>query len=773
MYPSKIDMFWPEHCCRLLRNVVLAQERTSTRILRRKAPAIPIASKSMRSSWLFRQRAAGRLSRKEEQEHPITFLCTSLFCRRLAVLAPDAPPVLICDMLNTACAAFIATLTPLQSAFPSHFDASPWHIANLVCEWVFILSVLLRFRRGFNYDGVYVEDPTFIAMHYLRGNFASDVIASFPYAWLHGLRTSSVSTSIVARTVSERLLPLLRVLRVGVPILRSAGSGTTSTSSSTTFGLNPGVTRVLKLMLLLVYTCHWIGCIWWCVGELEQDGLINPGGNQSARYEDAEGSTWGPSPWLRQTQPAANQYAHALLWGASMMTGFVPFDVMPNTLLEVTVTVVALFFGLLVNTVIISSTTSALQSMSFKSARVVNKLETINAYMRHKHVPVLLARKITAFFEYQLSPHRAGTGGQHDLGELPPSLAVELIMHTHQDLFRECPIFQLISPSTALSLVERFEAVVYVPGEIVIHEGAANAALYVINRGLVTVWKHNAEASAPKGSAGSKKVLTTLTDNDFFGEQTLLKTITAHNKSQPGPVEIKTPIQASATCQCASYCDMFRLTSQHFMTVLEQARSRRGSLVGKDVAGVLANAANERNTRADRLRKRSLMWAAASQAKAKISEARDASGRASQSVGSKIRAVVAHARDKEAWEGQGATSEMRKMTLNSEEATTPSEGGESSSTNPRSSEDQTYLQPKKAEADEAFANGSDEAHSTSNSPPLRRRQGSESSPSIPNSTIGHDPSKRIHGVAQDPSDKHGDDWLKQDLKDDGSTLLKA
>ena len=119
-------------------------------------------------------------------------------------------------------------------------------------------------------------------------------------------------------------------------------------------------------------------------------------------------------------------------------------------------------------------------------------------------MPALLARRINAFFEYQLSPHRAGSGGQHELGELPPSLAVELIMHTHQDLFRECPIFQLISPATSLSLVERFEAVVYIPGDIVIHEGASNASLYVINRGLVKVWVR----ARPQMSSPSRRPLT-------------------------------------------------------------------------------------------------------------------------------------------------------------------------------------------------------------------------------------------------------------------------
>ena len=171
-------------------------------------------------------------------------------------------------------------------------------------------------------------------------------------------------------------------------------------------------------------------------------------------------------------------------------------------------------------------------------------------------------------------------------------------MHTHQDLFRECPIFRLVPPPTALSLVEHFEPVVFVPGEVVIYEGKGNAALFVINRGLVNVWRIDSES--PTG----RKDLTTLTDNDFFGEQTLLKNITATDST----LENYTPRQANATCQCASYCDMFRLSSEDFLAVIDEARNRHVSWEGKELADILNDAADQRNVRAESLRKRCGRW---------------------------------------------------------------------------------------------------------------------------------------------------------------------
>mmetsp|Transcript_13032 Transcript_13032/g.33411 ORF Transcript_13032/g.33411 Transcript_13032/m.33411 type:complete len:637 (-) Transcript_13032:266-2176(-) len=521
--------------------------------------------------------------------------CASKLLCWIPVVPPWAAISLVWDGLQHMALIYVATISPLQAAFYRSFDSTAWHVANVVCELLFILSPVLHFRRGFTHDGMYINDPVFVAAHYLYGDFATDLIAAFPYAWLLGIRIFPTVEGSPPRTAGDRLLPFLRVVRLVVPLIRFSIQGNDSPGR-----LNPGVARVARAILLLLFTCHYIGCAWWCIGELEQDGLLSHRANETSHIDPKSVDIWGPSNWLRTTQPVANQYGHAFLWGAGMMTGYVPEDVVPHSLPEVVVTVLALFFGLIVNTAIISSTTSALQSMSFKSSKVVHKMQNIDQYMRHKRVPLALAGKIFSFYEYQLSPYRSGEG-QHELSDLPSRLAMELILHTHQDLFRDCPIFRLVPPPTALALVEHFEPVVFVPGEIVIHEGKMNAALYVINRGLVKVCVCDATASI------GERVLTTLTDSDFFGEQTLLKTITSKNGGKPEDCK------ANATCQCTSYCDMFRLTSADFMAVLEETRTRQESWTGKDVAGILSDAADERNMRAECQRRRASLWATAGQ----------------------------------------------------------------------------------------------------------------------------------------------------------------
>ena len=139
-------------------------------------------SRTLRASWLFRQRVAGRLSKQDVRRQPCGVLCALTVCKRLPIASPDSLVGGIVDSLSALAVVHISTFTPVQVAFYSHFDAMPWHIANLFIELFFMLSIAFNFRRGFKHDGIHVSDPQFIALHYLRGEFFTDAIASFPCA---------------------------------------------------------------------------------------------------------------------------------------------------------------------------------------------------------------------------------------------------------------------------------------------------------------------------------------------------------------------------------------------------------------------------------------------------------------------------------------------------------------------------------------------------------------------------------------------------------------
>lgn len=337
---------------------------------------------------------------------------------KIRALSPTHPFILTWDAIFTIALCFVAVLTPLQLAFWDSLFASAhsaWIGLNIFLDVAFFIDLFVRSRMGFWQDGLCacalpphghalharalisclgwqswpltyrssphltpphalpvaihqpyspgcaradVGDSRAAAIRYARHGLPLHLLSAFPYTWPLG---PSAQASLAAR-----LLRMVRGLRVCEELMSRGARAASGPSRQGAhafhafLGLlhfNPGLARVVQLLVLLLCTCHWLGCAWWLVGQLEHDRRSS-GAVVSASMD----GPFGPSAWLRN-QSVGVQISHELLWGASMVTGFVPFDVIPSTLPEVVLTIIALFAGLAINAILISSTTSALQSI--------------------------------------------------------------------------------------------------------------------------------------------------------------------------------------------------------------------------------------------------------------------------------------------------------------------------------------------------------------------------------------------------------------------------
>ena len=132
-------------------------------------------------------------------------------------------------------------------------------------------------------------------------------------------------------------VPLSRLLRTLVRLYRLESNGGLLKNSSM-LRFNPGLVRVGQLMLMLLLACHWAGCLWWLIGEIDMEG------RELART-DPESNTWLASEWL-QRQDLILRYSQSLLWGTGLMTTILPYDVVPRTITQTFVTIVVVAVGL-------------------------------------------------------------------------------------------------------------------------------------------------------------------------------------------------------------------------------------------------------------------------------------------------------------------------------------------------------------------------------------------------------------------------------------------
>ena len=160
----------------------------------------------------------------------------------------------------------------------------------------------------------------------------------------------------------------------------------------------------------------------------------------------------------------------------------------------------------------------------------------------------MLATSILEFIEYHLSSNSKSLLQLPDLALLPPKLAVGLTIELHRDLIAQCRLFRSLPSRIVLQLLEMLRPVVRLPGDLLISEGRPNSTLYFISRGTVRVWKNFRTPCA-------RDHLATLSCNDFFGEGAIIGGDGGKGDNAGGGI-------ASATCECATYCDLLILTKE-------------------------------------------------------------------------------------------------------------------------------------------------------------------------------------------------------------------
>lgn len=124
---------------------------------------------------------------------------------------------------------------------------------------------------------------------------------------------------------------------------------------------------------------------------------------------------------------------------------------------------------------------------------------------------------------------------------------MQLNIHVYKELLQNCAIFQKLHIQEILHLLSAMRMSVAQPSHIVIREGRPNSSLFFIHRGVVRVWKD---------FEGTRRLLVTLTDNDFFGENSVLDE--AHI--------------ATATVECVSFVELLTLSHRALDAIVARRR---------------------------------------------------------------------------------------------------------------------------------------------------------------------------------------------------------
>ena len=110
-----------------------------------------------------------------------------------------------------------------------------------------------------------VTSPKQIALHYLRGYFFIDLIATIPFGYILTSSSFAVTNKVgklgrlpklVKFVRAARMLKLLRVYRLHDFVLKL----------EVKFNVNHGYSRMIKIVTMILLVTHMVGCFWFLIG---------------------------------------------------------------------------------------------------------------------------------------------------------------------------------------------------------------------------------------------------------------------------------------------------------------------------------------------------------------------------------------------------------------------------------------------------------------------------------------------------------------------------
>ena len=491
-------------------------------------------------------------------------VCWCCLCLWIPVMHPDSRFRSVWNSLMAFLIVYCGVIVPMEIAFERALESSmgetgweAFEVWNLIVDFTFIVDLVLNFRTGFLVEGLLITDSKRIAKHYVQTSFWIDAVGSFPLNLLLTLINQDDSDDDSPSNVGRlnRQLRLLRLVKLN-RLLRLSKLSKNLKYVELAIKFNPSAMRVFKLIVIMLLCCHWMGCSWWFVADLELHETATP---------MIPFNNWQPDEEsLSSNATLGTKFSKAFFWGSGMVTAMLPYDIDPTTEVEAYFTTACMFIGLVLNAFVIGSMASALSTMDSKKAVAAGKLRTIEAYLQINSVGPELRSHILEFYEYLYT----STQSMEDLKlyqDLPPSLATRLAISVHRRVVARAPFLYALSDDALLAVLGRLKALIYAPGQVVVVEGQPLKAIYFVKKGRVVLLKNM--------GTPDEKELRVVSQYDNFGMYISAagpKGVRATDTEVAS--QLLTVQVAQESARAETYCDVVCLSAVDLGEIFTQAR---------------------------------------------------------------------------------------------------------------------------------------------------------------------------------------------------------
>ncbi|XP_077148457.1 cyclic nucleotide-gated channel alpha-2 [Ranitomeya variabilis] len=327
-----------------------------------------------------------------------------------------------------------------------------WLTLDYVCDFIYIIDIIIRFRTGFLEQGLLVRDPKMLSDSYTGTlQFKLDVISILP-----------TDLGYLGLGIHRPELRFNRLLHF--PRMFECFDQTETRTSY------PNIFRIFNLVLYILLIIHWNACIYYAISKAIGFG------------ED----TW---VYPNVTDPEygylTREYVYCLYWSTLTLTtiGETP---PPVTDTEYLFVIFDFLVGVLIFATIVGNVGSMISNMNATRAEFQSKIDAIKHYMQFRKVSKDLEAKVIRWFDY-LWTNKKTVDEREVLKNLPDKLRAEIAINVHLDTLKKVRIFQNCEAGLLVELVLKLRPQVFSPGDYICRKGDIGREMYIIKEGKLAV----------------------------------------------------------------------------------------------------------------------------------------------------------------------------------------------------------------------------------------------------------------------------------------------
>ena len=417
-------------------------------------------------------RALGKPVTDEEEVEENTAIKSYKGKKLWFILLPENKGLKFWEVFIGLLLVYVALVVPVRVCFDVEPDPLV-ETADLVVDALFIIDVILNSITAYvGPDGLLVVSFGMILKHYARGWMFIDLLASIPlYSIVEGFSGSETQANRLSRLARLprifrlakllRLLKLLRVLRV-IRYMKKWEQ---------TLGINVGVSRMMKIALVVCMVTHLIACLWYYLTLFERDSW-------SVAYGVLDADLY-------------TKYLAAIYWAFSTLTTVGFGDVSANSNIERIFSVVVMVMGVSWYAFIISSISSIVHLFDRRNAKIQRNTSLVLQFMRETKVPWDLRRRILFYVQYAFDEGKSESDLDNVLRLLSNKLQTEVILHLYRKTVVMIPFFENKTPQFVAACVVRLTPWHAYKGETISMRGQHSQEMYFLTKGVAYVVDHD------------------------------------------------------------------------------------------------------------------------------------------------------------------------------------------------------------------------------------------------------------------------------------------